>query len=1137
MEELISYLDDNFITNKVIDSNLINIDGKICVLVKPNEEGKLFTDNLTLITEIFKEDFYIFKFGGIWYYTPCGTETSPKFNILKYFGKAIDEIGFMNVPFLGIHGKYEILNGSRDYNDWCSKAKFFGIETLGICEKNTLAGVLNFQLSCQKNNIKPIIGATYTVDRNGLKYDIKLYVRNNIGWYNLLKINKHVKVEEGQFIYEKDLLKLLGGLFVVLDPKSLEFENIFPLDLKIKDNIFYQLDTVEFDSNDFDKNYLINLKKYFESDIPPIFIIDAYYLDKEDAHIKTKLNTIKGDFELKSSNQYFKNANEWIIELDTLFNKEDVRFDESVNNAIKNVNYISENSDFFINTTERHLPIYEMKPDESKIFKTNEDLFWYLIEKGLSDKNIPESELEFYIKRVETEFNVIEKGGVIDYFLILWDIIDWCHKNDILTGIARGSAGGSLIAYLMGITFINPIEFNLLFERFLNEGRIQVSLPDIDCDFPQKDREDVKKYMQIRYGYNNVCSVATYSTLKLKAIIKDLAKIHNIPFKDVNFLTSLIKDENGDFTSFIKEASGNSYIKNFVQKYPNLVNDIHLTYKGIKSESIHACATIIVPQGKEIYDWFPVKIVNKNDEDILISEWEGEELDSAGFLKEDILGIQQLDKIKFIVDSVKKETGEIIDIYSIPLDVEEVYLYFRNGWNGDVFHFGSKGLTNYCKELQPENIEDLIAGISLYRPGAMENNFHNEYILRKEGKRDVEYYIGCKDLTKETYGLIIYQETIMKICQEVAGFSLVEADNIRKAMGKKKKDLIDSYMTTFKERSIERGFGEKELDELWDIMKEFSKYAFNRSHAAAYTITGYISQYLKVNYPIHFWTTAFSFANEDDIPIYISEIFKTKNISLSPVDINKSDTNFKANYETNTIYWSLESIKQCGEKAVNQIMSDREDKGDYFSFEEFIERHNFTGSKVNKAVIENLILGGAFDDIENIADQKQRINLIELFRKIKVVKVDTEKDLFETNKNLLVDNWWWEIQQKKISGFSFFDFDKLCEDFLDSNDLPYIDNRNIFESENVGDKVKFGGYVNEIKVKKGKKSEFAQITLESNYEFVKLTIWSQEWSQLKDILENSVGKLILLTGEIYHDAYHQSNSIQTFDESEIIILE
>jgi len=1134
MEELKKYLTENKIWFNQIDNHYISIDGLRYYLVTTTSEGAIFNEKLVLYAYKQDCDRYVYKFGGNWYWEEQKNYDSPKFNELKYIG--IGKYGLPTPNFLGIRGAYEILNGSRMYKDWVKKAKFLGCNALGICEKNTLAGVLKFQLECQKNKIKPIIGATYTVNdkKSDKRYDVKVYAKNADGWHSILLMNKEVNVINNRWIDTNRFSSLCanGDLFVVVDPKSIPYEDLIKSNFYGVSN-FYQLDPVEYVSNSRDKEYLDNLKKFVrQSALKPVSITDAFYLEESHSYIKKSLNTISGVHEFEARNQFFKSKEVYISELDELFNPEDNSFYGLVKESMANEQLIVDNCNFTVELGVRHLPKYEMNADEAAKFKTNEDLFWFLIEDGFKRKI--KKDHQVYIDRIKTEFGVIEKGDVIDYFLILWDIIKYARANDILVGIGRGSAGGSLISYLLDIIQLNPLDFDLLFERFLNEGRIKKSLPDIDTDFPGAKRPLIKRYMEERYGIDQVCSVGTYTALQVKAAIKDLAGIHGVDFADVNQVTTMMPIMK-EFNDLFACSAGDSRIKSFVKKNVDLINDIQLILHQPKAKSIHACAMLILPKEKTMFEWIPVVDIDGQ----MVSEWEGGELEAAGFLKEDILGVKQLDKFENIINLIKINKGIDINIYDIPLDDKTVYEYFSKGWNGDVFHFGSTGLTGYCKELKPKDINDLIAGISLYRPGAMENNFHNEYIARKEGRNEVEYFTGSEEILKNTFGVFVYQEQIMKLCQVLGGLSLVEADDVRKAMVKKKFEELTKYKERFLPFYVENFNVDKEYaDKVWDSIDKASTYLFNKSHATAYSITGYISEWFKVNYPIEYWSTAIQFADEKKVSNYIAEIELSGDIKVMSVDINNSRDGVRVDFLKNTIYWPISSIKQCGEKASEQIIKLRDDDGQYFSLVEFLDRNRFKGSKVTKQIIENLIMSGAFDDIENINSTSDRYTLIKQFRVLNKIKVDAGKDLFEMNRDKLDQNWWWTLQQKRLSSIAFFNYEKILHEanFKGAEIFP-IEDLQIESSTSMGT-VAIAGYVTEVIERKSKNGKWCRLMLENNYNFFTVNIFSREYAKLSSLnLVDKVKSLVLLTGKISFDSFKDQNVVSMKEDSELIILE
>lgn len=479
MKELLNYLESKSINYKKINDLVVGIDGKTYELAVPDEDGIIFdSDFCLLVDDLTQEDRYVFKFGENWYWTEAGTEDSPVLNPVLYLGKSNEDIE--TDYFLGVRGAYEILNGSRVYQDWINKAKFLGVKALGICEKNTLAGTLKFQNTCKSNGIKPIIGATYvvyrSVDREQLNYHVKCYAKNKIGWHNLLMINKEVKVKNNNIIKEEDFLKLTEGLVIVLDTKTIAFDKVFPIDLSIED-LYYSFDTVEFKDNDKDKWMLENLKAFYNSEFKPLPISDAFYLEKEHAHIKVKLNKISNVHEHISFNQYFKSKEDYFLELSELFNSESESIYNFLEKLLENEKNVVKSCNFEIETNERYLPKYEMTEEELKLYKDSDDMLLQLAYQGLEEM-IPEEKWDEYAERIESEFQVIKYGDVVDYFLIVRDVINWSIKNGILVGIGRGSAGGSLLGYLIGVHYVDPIEHGLLFERFLNKGRIGKRIED-----------------------------------------------------------------------------------------------------------------------------------------------------------------------------------------------------------------------------------------------------------------------------------------------------------------------------------------------------------------------------------------------------------------------------------------------------------------------------------------------------------------------------------------------------------------------------------------------------------------------------------------------------------------------------------
>ena len=477
--DLLQYFDDNFISYEELGDFVLKINDRTYELFEPikwdnDEKGILFDEEFHWACDLTDYDYYIFRFGSIWYSLEKGKEKNVKLERVKWIGKArLDDELFRISTYIGIHGPFELMNGVGLYDEWCKKAKFLGITSLGLCEKGTLAAAMKFQNACQKAGLRAIQGLEIKIlnEQKDLKYTVKAFVKNNVGWSNLLKLNEIMNTEDSSFVSEEELEEYCDGLIFIWDPKTIAYKDI-PKNLQELTS-YYQLDTVIYEKNNRDRDYLDNLKKFFKSDLKPVAMCDAYYIEKEWAPIKDKLNKLGKVPTHESRNQYFKNYQEYFEELSYFFSN-DEKFFETFENAISNLEEISFECNFVIETQVRHMPIYRMTDEEAQQYDSNVEMFEDLIFKGLEEHpEIFEKYSNDVIgERLEREMKIIEDGEVADYFLTLRDIVNWCRKNDILLGTGRGSSAGSLITYLLGLTHINPLDYDLLFERFLTTGRL-----------------------------------------------------------------------------------------------------------------------------------------------------------------------------------------------------------------------------------------------------------------------------------------------------------------------------------------------------------------------------------------------------------------------------------------------------------------------------------------------------------------------------------------------------------------------------------------------------------------------------------------------------------------------------------------
>jgi len=1096
------------------------------------KDGKIITQGMTLALnseeiKLSKEGvWFCFEFGGNIYYTENPNEI--KFTLFKYLGKNDFQVD-LDFCNLGLHGRYELLNGSGTYEEWCKKAKFLGQSALGICEFHTLGGIIHFQTACTDNKIKSILGEEFLIEskEKGNFFKLKLYCKNKDGWRSLLKLNKIInvdKVEESNPSIKFESLLTLSGVIMVVgeNTKKHNLAELKVLAHKYKGDIYYQFDTLEYKSNEPDLLHL-NQQKYYLSTlkdlIPPILINDSYYIDKELFYIKDKLNQLGNMGHQKETiDQHFKSLDEDLEILDSLFEESDLRLESLFTEMVENTIKVVEACEFKIEFHNKHLPEY---PFKDLGFNTKYELFWKLIEEGIERKivSFDSKDVDIYIERIDQEFDLIDRGGFIDYFLILWDILKWCKENNILTGPGRGSAAGSLISYLLNIVEVDPIEHGLLFERFLNEGRIKKGIPDIDIDFEAEKKTLVHEYLKSKYGNEQVCFAGAYRGMKIKSCIKDLGRgvIEYTYLNNVSNSLHFSESKNGELKYLFAEALNNPTFKEFTKRYPELINVTGEILNQPRSRSIHPSAILIMPKEengikKTIFDWVPIR---KEGEEY-ISEWEGAELEMVGFLKEDILSLGQLDKINFILNLIKETTGEVIDLYSIQIDDSNVMALFKEGINGDVFQFGSEGLKSYCKEVKPENLVELMNIVALYRPGPKSSGAHNTYVHIKNGTKVPEYDFMLKEVTKDTFGLYIYQEQVMKAVQVLGGFSPSDTDDVRKAMGKKKEEVVAPYRKQFIDSAISKGCDEIEAETIWKKLEVFSGYGFNKSHSAAYAYLGYLSQYLKYYHPLQFWAAALQFAEEDsDIGNYLMEIeSQFPQIKVVAVDINSSSDQISISQSKNEIYWSIKRVAFLGEVALKAIFDSRAKNREYFSFEEFIVGIKDYKGDINKRVIMNLIYSGAFDSIgvigDPISEPRERTQIIDKYFEL----------LQLTPPRVQKPNWWWIFKQRDISGFGTVNYRELFKNypglvgkagagkpnfnFYDANRLSNLKEANVV----------LGGIILEVTERTSTKGVWGSILVDFNNFQVKICIWNEEWINLKykEKLMEQEGKLLLIEG-------------------------
>ncbi len=669
----------------------------------------------------------------------------------------------------------------------------------------------------------------------------------------------------------------------------------------------------------------------------------------------------------------------------------------------------------------------------------------------------------------------------------------------------------------------------------------QDSMPDVDADFPVAFRDTVKEYMSKRYGVNHVCSVGTYTRMKLKTCLKDFGKVMGVPFAVMNKLTKDIDDQIeytwGDLFNY---AATSRELFRFVQDHPELVHMTKYALTQCKTSSIHPSAVIVVPQEDEdgnpidLFGWMPMKKMG----DVLVSEWEGKYVDKSGFLKEDILGLNQLDKFSSIIKLIAKNRREQIDVNTIPFNDEEVYRYFQRGWCEDVFQFGAMGLMNYCREAKPQSLDDLIAMTALFRPGPMDVKAHETFVDIKNGRKKPKFDPGMEDITRDTYSLYTYQEQIMK-AMVVGGLTPIESDECRTYIKKKnhtalaqfKEKFVNGYSNLIKSKGVVEKRAVEQASEVWEKMLAFASYGFNKSHAVAYTMMSYWSQWFKVNYPLEFWTTSLQYASkESDIPYRLVEMKKTgAEIEVRPPDINFSGETFTCDPKTNRIFFSLGKVKGVGERALTLLKAMKDEHGEVFSFEDFITS---APKGINRTVVLRLIMAGAFDLVEDIRNPRQRLDIVKQYLERRSEPLPDEFTSPDVHTNA-----WWVFKQRELTGYGEVDYERMMNEYgLGKRMVRLYVTAAEFERKHEGDEVCIVGRVNNVFERQTKGGDsYGVLQVEVNDLIIQITLWPDFWLHQPENEATLLNRIVAVSGRVNYFA--GKKTVQSSQSTRLEILQ
>ncbi len=884
-----------------------------------------------------------------------------------------------NFVHLHLHSEYSLLDGAVRIERLIQRVKEYGMPAVAITDHGVMHGTVKFYRQAVAAGIKPLIGCeVYVAARTRFdkqaridehSFHLTLLAENNQGYQNLLTLVSKASVEGFYYRPRVDLellqehsagLIALSGCLAGQIPTSLLHNQLEQAEYTLKtmveifgkENFFVEIQNHGMEEQRQINPKLIQLARKW--DLPLVATNDVHYLDEEDANVHDILlciqtgKTVSDPDRLRfATDQFYLKTAEQMAEL--FYN-----LPEAIENTLK----IAERCNVTFDFDTFHLPDFSVPTGENP-----KDYLYRLCFEGATNRY---DELNSEIsERIEYELQTIEKMGFTAYFLIVHDFVDYARKRNIPVGPGRGSAAGSLVAYTLGITDIDPLKYDLLFERFLNPERI--TMPDIDIDFCYVRRDEVINYVTSKYGEDHVAQIITFGTMAARAVVRDVGRVLELPYSKVDKIAKLIP--RGPGVTIEKALQYSPELKKLSVEDSETQEVLRIGQKleGLpRHASTHAAGVVISQKSLDVYT--PIQ---KNKDEV-ITQYDMEDLEVIGLLKMDFLGLRTLTVINDTIQMLNKRNVQI-DITNIPLDDPRPYQLLREIKTAGIFQMESRLYQRLCKDLQPENFEDIIAMMALGRPGALQSGMVEDYMLCRHGEKKVEYiHPTLESIVKETYGVILYQEQVMQIASQLAGYTLGEADILRRGMGKKKEELIQSHRQRFVDGAVRNKIPLNIANRLFDLMEYFGGYGFNKSHSAAYALIAYQTAYFKAYYPVEFMAATLTsvMGSSGKVAYYIEEC-RQMGIEVLPPDINQSGFDFTV-VSSNQIRFGLAAVKNVGTGAIAEIIQGRE-KEPYHSLTDLCQRIDV--SKVNVRVLESLIRCGALDSF--VGYRSQYLNILE----------------------------------------------------------------------------------------------------------------------------------------------------------------
>lgn len=1073
----------------------------------------------------------------------------------------------MAFTHLHVHTEYSLLDGSNKIKEYVKRVKELGMDSAAITDHGVMFGVIDFYRAAKEAGIRPIIGCeVYVAPHSRWEkelaggqdryYHLVLLAENNEGYSNLMKIVSK-GFTEGYYYkprvdmevlnkYHKGIIALSAclagevprliqkGMLEEAKSCALKYQNCFG-----KENYFLELQDHGIPEQRTVNAALIRISE--ELKIPLVATNDVHYTYAEDVipHdillcIQTGKKRSDEDRMRYEGGQYFVKSEAEMREL----------FPYALE-AIENTHKIAERCQVEIEFGVTKLPHFEVPEGYDSWTYLNQ-----LCTKGLKER-YPEDTGSLR-ERMDYELSVIQKMGYVDYFLIVWDFINYARENKIPVGPGRGSAAGSIVSYCLHITNIDPVKYQLLFERFLNPER--VSMPDIDIDFCFERRQEVIEYVARKYGSEKVVQIVTFGTMAAKGAIRDVGRVMDLPYAQVDSIAKMIPNELN--MTIEKAISLNPELRQAIAENELVKEliDMSMRLEGLpRNTSMHAAGVVICPEAAD--EFVPL---SRGSDGSITTQFTMTTLEELGLLKMDFLGLRTLTVIDNAIKNVKKTKNCEIQIDEIDYNDSKVLASIGTGKTDGIFQLESAGMKNFMKELKPKSLEDIIAGISLYRPGPMD--FIPKYIKGKNTEGNVEY--TCEQLRpilSPTYGCIVYQEQVMQIVRELAGYTMGQADNIRRAMSKKKQYVIDAERQNFvygneKEKIIGckvNGIPEAAANEIYDSMTDFAKYAFNKSHAACYAVVSYQTAYLKYYYPVEFMAALLTSVldNSTKVSEYIVAC-RNMGIAILPPDVNSGETGFSV--EGNSIRYAMTAIKSVGRSAVEEIIEERHTGGLYQSLEDFISRN--LERELNKRVVENLIKAGALDTLHGnrrqflsvytqimdkiIKERKSgmagQMSLFDLVSEEEKAEFDIRlPDLEEFSKETML-TYEKEVLGIYLSGHPLEEYEAFWRKNISNTAADFlIDPETNEMAVKDGVFTTIGGIIEEKKVKYTKNDQMmAFLQLEDLYGAVEVIVFPKSYQKYQRVL--SEDKKVLIRGRVSaeddRDGKLICESVTDFDE-------